>query len=242
MVYDEMIQDLGTTSGGAADFDFYIFAQSWQAEFCAHRHFPGCRVPQEYWKHHFTIHGLWPERTSGAYPASCSGPALNATSLRETFGLSTLTKYWPDVKVRAPAWTSDDEDDDDNRDVEPPVQDDYDEFWSHEWAKHGTCSGLNQTSYFRRTLALGERQNATPALIIQAAASAGPVELTTASVREAYGGSDQVVLKCASGAYLMQVFTCWTRDSVTKRMACPEHVLAEDTCGVHETVLLATFH
>ncbi|KAL5539994.1 hypothetical protein UlMin_044868 [Ulmus minor] len=38
------------------------------------------------------------------------------------------------------------------------------QFWSHEWSKHGTCSGLIQFDYFDRTLKLKNRANILKAL------------------------------------------------------------------------------
>lgn len=46
-----------------------------------------------------------------------------------------MTKYWPDVQY---AETSPD----------------YDQFWEHEWTKHGTCSGLTQLQYFQNGIDL----------------------------------------------------------------------------------------
>ena len=36
----------------------------------------------------------------------------------------------------------------------PSCQGPADEFWSHEWSKHGTCSGMSQLAYFTKALDL----------------------------------------------------------------------------------------
>lgn len=45
-IYDIEVQALVSPP-----FDFYVFAQSWQAEFCqtGKSTFPGCQVPLPYW-------------------------------------------------------------------------------------------------------------------------------------------------------------------------------------------------
>lgn len=51
-------------SEAQADFDFNVYAMSYQPEFCySHRkeHWVGCHPNGDYLKTHLTIHGLWPE-------------------------------------------------------------------------------------------------------------------------------------------------------------------------------------
>lgn len=38
-------------------------------------------------------------------------------------------------------------------------------FWSHEWEKHGTCSTLDQHTYFQITLDLKNQVNLLQALV-----------------------------------------------------------------------------
>ncbi|CAM9697961.1 unnamed protein product, partial [Choristocarpus tenellus] len=51
--------------GTPGDFNLYIFAMSWKAEWCYHSSSPGCKAPREFWKDHLTIHGLWPDYGDG---------------------------------------------------------------------------------------------------------------------------------------------------------------------------------
>jgi len=39
------------------------------------------------------------------------------------------------------------------------------DFWSHEWSRHGTCSGMPQHAYFRAALDLKARLDLTGALL-----------------------------------------------------------------------------
>ena len=69
----------------------------------------------------WTIHGLWPNRCDGAYDAYCdpSREVDSVTAVLEGYGqtelLAYMTENWPDY------------------------QGDDDDFWNHEYNKHGTC-------------------------------------------------------------------------------------------------------
>lgn len=78
--------------------DMYLLAYSWQPEFCyGQTSYEGCDAPQDYWKTHFTLHGLWPQFQAGGYPADCTSEAFNST-VTETIGMDTMTQYWPNIK------------------------------------------------------------------------------------------------------------------------------------------------
>jgi ribonuclease T2 len=81
----------------------------------------------------WTLHGLWPELNSHAWPQYCH-PAgqLSYHQLRHLF---------PRMYTN---WT----------DCTPIEQGGNWDFWTHEWSKHGTCSGMNQTDYFTKALDL----------------------------------------------------------------------------------------
>jgi len=76
-----------------------------------------------------TIHGLWPEWTNG-----CDGA---------DFDISLLA---PIKDQMDKIWLSCPEDGGDNE-----------KFWSHEWQKHGTCTGMDQLSYFKKGLDLFQK-------------------------------------------------------------------------------------
>eukprot|EP01035_Chromulina_nebulosa_P027821 gene27821-36639_t len=75
-----------------------------------------------------TIHGLWPDPASSC--TSCTTEVFSESKLSSTT-LSGMKKYWPTCQ----SGTNDD-------------------FWSHEWSKHGTCTGLTQDAYFSKALSL----------------------------------------------------------------------------------------
>jgi len=74
----------------------------------------------------WTMHGLWPQWTNG-----CSGPSFNYDSLSSL--KADLDQYWPSC----PEYGGDDE-----------------TFWSHEWEKHGTCTGMTEVDFFSKGLQL----------------------------------------------------------------------------------------
>jgi len=93
----------------APDFNYYMLTLSWSPEYChGHPNSPQCggQFPG------FVVHGLWPQRNSGQWPADCS----NAPGLANP---STMLDIMPDPRLIA-----------------------------HEWATHGTCSGLTPNQYF----------------------------------------------------------------------------------------------
>jgi ribonuclease T2 len=120
-----------------------------------------------------------------------------------------MVQYWPDVKY----------------DTTSP---DYTEFWNHEWTKHGTCSGLDQLTYFNAVINLS-KQAGTPSLISNNVGGS----INANDLRNTYGGSSYVSLQCTAGTYFVGTFTCYNRNSdgtVGSLSKCPADVIAEDTC------------
>ena len=128
----------------------YVFAYTYQPEFCYGTKYPGCNDPAAYWTDHFTIHGLWPQYSTGGYPKDCTSEPFDA-NIPKQIGWETMTTYWPNVKYA---------------ENDPK----YTEFWEHEWTKHAykrlinyiviycrTCSGLSQYDYFDLSIKLIKR-------------------------------------------------------------------------------------
>jgi len=74
----------------------------------------------------FTIHGIWPENLDGSFPQFCGGRRF-ILNLIEPLILD-LDKVWPSNTGRNAG------------------------FWSWEWNKHGSCTGLSQLEYFQQAL------------------------------------------------------------------------------------------
>lgn len=221
LIFISITQLLKTISTEAATTKvtdiIYVYAYSWTPGFCKESTtYPGCISPQPYWKSNFTIHGLWPQYTTTGYPSYCSTTPFDPNTPLE-IGWDTMTQYYPDVKYS---------------ETDP----DYDSFWEHEWDKHGTCSGLNQTAYFQQALDLA-KNFPTPSALQQAIGQT--IDPTT--LQTALGGPKKVALQCttqSSITFLTGAYTCWTATTTPTQIDCPTQVQQEDTCNTHTTILI----
>jgi ribonuclease T2 len=119
-------------------------------------------------------------------------------------GWETMTTYWPDVQYQE-------------------TDSNYDEFWTHEWEKHGTCSGLSQYDYFNYATQLIQTFG-TPSAYTAAATGDGTMNAN--DLRDDFGGASMASLQCSSGKYINGVYTCWsTVNGVpTTQVVCPSDV------------------
>jgi len=219
-VCSALLMGVSAGSGNSTDtaFDMYVFAYSWQPEFCYNQPtYTGCATPLDYWKSYFTLHGLWPQYSAGGYPADCTTEAFDS-AVTDKIGMDTMLTYWPNVQATVGSA-------------------DYDSFWEHEWSKHGTCTGLSQTDYFNDAINL-LKSTGTPKSVT---ANVGG-SISAASLRTDFGGATYVALQCNAGQYLVGAYTCWTQvnGAPGKVRECPADVQAEDTC-TSETVYIQAF-
>jgi ribonuclease I len=78
----------------------------------------------------WTLHGLWPSSND------CSGPPFDPNAISSIE--SDLEAKWPSCYGKGGG---------------------EDDFWSHEWEKHGTCSGMQELDFFNTALALQQKYN-----------------------------------------------------------------------------------
>lgn len=127
------------TDADADVADMYIFTMTYQPEFCFEHHsstYPGCMKPNANFTRQLTIHGLWPQFSSGGYPQYCGSDEEARLDLTVIARLAPrLAASWPDDK---------------NTEPQNPLH--TVEFYAHEWAKHGTCTNLTQLEYFTAAL------------------------------------------------------------------------------------------
>ncbi|KAL0908481.1 hypothetical protein M5K25_022978 [Dendrobium thyrsiflorum] len=122
----------------AQDFDFFYFVQQWPGSYCDTRKsccYPTTGKPEA----DFGIHGLWPNYKSGAYPSNCDPDSpYQSSSINDL--IDSLQSEWPTLSCPSS---------------------DGNQFWEHEWEKHGTCSEsvLDQHAYFQATLDLKKKIN-----------------------------------------------------------------------------------
>tara|TARA_B100000575_G_scaffold146589_1_gene116995 strand:- start:485 stop:1066 length:582 start_codon:yes stop_codon:yes gene_type:complete len=78
----------------------------------------------------WSIHGLWPQYDSKSYPIFCTNTKFVYSNLEPI--LIDLNKYWYSTKGK------------------------NEDFWKHEWEKHGTCmfKKMTELEYFELTLKL----------------------------------------------------------------------------------------
>merc|ERR1712183_836331 len=73
----------------------------------------------------WTLHGLWPQ-----WKEDCHGPAFDASKIASI--QDDMNTFWLSC---------------------PQYGGNNPRFWSHEWKKHGTCSGMDELTYFQTGLA-----------------------------------------------------------------------------------------
>jgi len=211
----------GKDFGSAGQFDFYVVAQSWPADFCAsHSSYPGCENPTNWQQNNLTLHGLWPNynqpRSGHEWPQCCAtqfGETITAAEMDPI--LAGLQLVWPSEQDPNPNgdWSN--------------------SLWQHEWGKHGTCSGLPVTKYFQAGINLQlTTQLATPTLISSNIGSS----ISASSLQAAYnngqpcqqGSSCMVGIDC-SGGNLVSITTCWT--PAFAQIPCPSAVIGNQCSG-----------
>ena len=78
----------------------------------------------------YSIHGLWPQYTNGSYPQYCRKVSFDKDKIENL--VPKLDKFWASNEGS------------------------NDDFWKHEWQKHGSCMFIQMTEeeYFSKTLNL----------------------------------------------------------------------------------------
>jgi ribonuclease T2 len=127
-----------------ARFDYYLLALSVAPAFCEDepqrkRKFAQCQALSEtgFTALPLTLHGLWPNRADRKHPAYCGGEAGGAFCGLPPLRLPAATRARLGQVMPASADCLD----------------------RHQWAKHGSCSGLAEAEYFASSVVLTERVN-----------------------------------------------------------------------------------
>lgn len=122
-------------SHATADFDLFVFIRQFAGGFC--KSHDCIDLPEDVPT--FTIKGLCPNYKNGSYPFSCQGSNFSKTAVGDL--LPDLRRYWPSYLNKSSA-----------------------AFWSFEWSKHGSCSGMDQHKFFKKALHLNEDYDLEAAL------------------------------------------------------------------------------
>eukprot|EP00878_Enallax_costatus_P023202 GHUV01024669.1.p1 GENE.GHUV01024669.1~~GHUV01024669.1.p1 ORF type:complete len:224 (+),score=20.13 GHUV01024669.1:179-850(+) len=173
----------------ASKWDFFYLVRQWPASFCNDD--PNkCKRPTP--NGVFTIHGFWPNRKNGSYPANCDcAYQLDYYQVKDL--QMELESVWPSY-------------------TKPSSKNSF-SFWNYEWIKHGTCAkdilgGQDgQKKYFQQALRLHRE------LSIEAALKKAGINLVSgqdistqdikAAIKNAYGVKP--VISCEGNGELKEV-------------------------------------
>ncbi|MBF0613450.1 MAG: hypothetical protein G8345_17485 [Magnetococcales bacterium] len=179
--------------------DSFVLSLSWQPSFCASnsgRSKPECvnMKPTDYGASHFTLHGLWPNKSScginyGYCGSVCQDPPRNPGD-----PLWMCTAY-PEVPWNGPIPASVNQ-------VMPSI-DAGSCLDRHEWFKHGTCAASwKPTEYFGFAAALVQEfnQSAPGQMITNSAGKQVSRAALMASIDDVFGqgASKRVSLECSN--------------------------------------------
>lgn len=135
--------------------------------------------------------GLWPTNNDGSYPCYCSGSTFNPSALSPI--IDEMDRYWPSF------------------------QSTNDDFWSHEWEKHGTCCAdvsvlSTEFDFFNTVLKLRNKYNLYSTLVNAGIfpSDSSKVDSNTfkSAIESAFGATP--VISCQNGN-LDSITICLTR-------------------------------
>ncbi|KAL2903915.1 Ribonuclease 1 [Bienertia sinuspersici] len=208
--YVLVVELVFVVSAFSQDFDFFYLVQQWPGSYCDTEKsccYPSTGKPES----DFGIHGLWPNYKDGSYPSNCdTNNPLNPSQISGL--LRKMQKEWPTLGCPSSDGMS---------------------FWSHEWVKHGTCSALDQHSYFQTTLDLKNQAN-----LLQSLTSAGikpngesySLESIKDAIKEGVGYTPFVECNTdtSGNSQLYQIYLC-VDTSGSNLVECP--VFPHGKCG-----------
>ena len=138
-------------------FDLFLLVRTWSPTFCEQlkemREECTTAPLQE-----FTIHGLWPEYTTGGWPQFCDKDADKSSSA--AVGSVILGREEVDEDEKKKEGDSDDDDNGKARCEWPSFHGSTSTFWDHEWSRHGTCAAPllgNRTEFFKTVVQLHDK-------------------------------------------------------------------------------------
>ena len=230
------INPAGHTGASPGNFSVYLLRQQWAPEWCCEESWHGwCpNIGSETYRQSLILHGLWPEYGNKrsnlsdggwCWPQWC-GKFIDCKSQTVTVGLpkhcslpkADRAKYDSEWKRLAPGY--------------PFNKADLGRGWNladHEFAKHGTCTSLNSSTYLGEQMRLMKLMP-TPSVIEGNIGKS--VHLYDLQEGYMFPGSKSsrtsVALACKEGR-LFGVTTCWGVDTATgkvgPRIECPFSVL-----------------
>lgn len=153
----------------------------------------------------FTIHGLWPEYTNG-YPSYCTDDTFSVKSLEKNT-LNQMNCEWDSYTTNTNFGSNEN-------------------FWAHEWEKHGTCSLSvlpTQEDYFSKALELNDKYDID--VVLQGAGiDMSGSTVATKDVQNAFNDAFGVegVVKC-NGNSIKEVWMCFDKETY-EPFTCPSSI------------------
>lgn len=98
---------------------------------------------------------------------------------------------------------------------------------SHEWDKHGTCTGLSRRDYFQEEINIVKREGMDTAMSFTRETAGKTVNVE--HVAAEFGGIDNIAFRSDKFCRLEEITTCWEKlgnGRVGRQIPCPGHVLA----------------
>nr|ADC52410.1 self-incompatibility ribonuclease [Solanum habrochaites] len=174
-------------------FDQLQLVLRWPTSFCIGKNCK--RTPKD-----FTIHGLWPDNEAGEL--NFCNPRASYTIVRHgTF--EKRNKHWPDL-MRSKDNSMDNQ-----------------EFWKHEYIKHGSCCTdlFNETQYFDLALVLKDRFDLlttfrTHGIVPRSSHTVDKIKKTIRSVTGVLPN-----LSCTKNMDLLEIGICFNREA-SKMIDC----------------------
>jgi len=195
-------------------FDYLLLVTQWPATQ------PSASWPAGADVSDFTLHGLWPSRTGAdvnTYPCTCTS---------EQFSDSKVASVMDQMKAHWPSYTGNN-----------------DQFWSHEWSKHGTCcdktAGLSdQLSFFTQALKFREQAGLLAALTKAGLTPGGTYSYSnmSAAIKASLGVSP--LMGCKTGNTVSEIGMCIDSSS-QKFVECDtsvEHQSGDEVSDCDQTV------
>jgi ribonuclease T2 len=211
-------------------FDLLLLVRTWPPTFCEQirEQKEVCTAPplQE-----FTVHGLWPEYSSGGWPQYC--PTKENESMDT--GRSDINESIENISPTPSSHGNADDEDGKAHCEWPSFHGSTLNFWDHEWDKHGTCAAPllgNRTEFFKTVMNLHDQFNLNRLFrshrLWPVGNSQGMFQSAEAlqAVQQEFGVESR--LACHKGS-LAEVWLCLDLD--LKAIDCPAKVKPGQMCG-----------
>lgn len=201
-------------NGNHPAFGLYILALTWTPSFCcSHPDKAEChQLAGSFGASHLTLHGLWPNYTDDE--AQGRNPAWP-----EFCGTYTRCKSGHDPSCEPGSAAVPIE----MRELGPGYVGDHAFLATHEWPKHGSCTGLTPAAYFRAALdaMTSLPGKGTPDRLRDAIGT----DIALSDLTHAFGiPAASVLLACDARCGLQQVSVCFAHDAAgkpTTPISCP---------------------